>query len=62
MRRILLVIGIIAALTGLVWIGQGTGYFPYPERSFMVRATPWAWYGLAVLVAGVIAIWLSRRL
>jgi hypothetical protein len=62
MRRTLLVIGIIAALTGLVWIGQGTGYFPYPEQSFMVRATQWVWYGLVVLVAGLIAMWLSRRL
>jgi hypothetical protein len=61
MRQGLLIIGIIAVLTGLVWIGQGTGYFPYPERSFMVRATPWAWYGLAVLVVGVILIWFSRR-
>ena len=61
MRRALLIIGIIAALTGLVWIGQGTGYFPYPERSFMVRAAQWAWYGLAALVVGLILIWLSRR-
>lgn len=60
MRRVLLIVGIIAALTGLVWIGQGTGYFPYPAQSFMVRATPWAWYGLAVLVAGLIAISFSR--
>ena len=61
MRQGLLIIGIIAVLTGLVWIGQGTGYFPYPERSFMVRATQWAWYGTAVLVVGLILIWLSRR-
>jgi hypothetical protein len=62
MRQALLVIGIIVALTGLVWIGQGTGYFPYPEQSFMVRATQWAWYGAAVLVTGLIVIWFSRRL
>ena len=61
MRRTLLLIGIIAALTGLVWIGQGTGYFPYPAKSFMVRATEWVWYGAAVLAAGLIAIRLSRR-
>ena len=61
MRQALLIIGIIAALTGLVWIGQGTGYFPYPAQSFMVRATHWAWYGLAVLIVGLILIWLSRR-
>lgn len=61
MRQVVLIIGIVAALTGLVWIGQGTGYFPYPAASFMVRATPWAWYGLAVMLAGLVLIWLSRR-
>jgi hypothetical protein len=61
MRRGLLIIGIIAALTGLVWIGQGTGMFPYPATSFMVRATQWGWYGLAVMLAGLVLIWLSRR-
>jgi hypothetical protein len=61
MRQGLLIIGIIAALTGLVWIGQGTGYFPYPAQSFMVRATQWAWYGLATLIVGLILIWYSRR-
>ena len=60
MRQTLLIIGIIAALTGLVWIGQGTGTFPYPAQSFMVRATQWAWYGLVVLLVGLALIWLSR--
>lgn len=61
MRQGLLIIGIIAALTGLVWIGQGTGYFPYPAQSFMVRVTQWAWYGAIVLLIGLVLIWLSRR-
>jgi hypothetical protein len=61
MRQGLLIVGIIAALTGLVWIGQGTGYFPYPAQSFMVRATQWAWYGLAIMLVGLALIWLSRR-
>jgi hypothetical protein len=61
MRQGLLIVGIIAALTGLVWIGQGTGYFPYPAQSFMVRATQWAWYGLAITLVGLVLIWLSRR-
>jgi hypothetical protein len=61
MRRGIFVLGILAALTGLVWIGQGTGYFPYPAQSFMVRQAQWAWYGAALLVAGVVAVLLSRR-
>jgi hypothetical protein len=61
MRRTLFILGIIAAVIGLVWIGQGTGYFPYPAQSFMVRQTQWAWYGAALFGAGLAAILLSRR-
>jgi hypothetical protein len=61
MPRAIFILGIVAALIGLVWIGQGTGYFPYPAQSFMVRQTQWAWYGAALLAAGLIAILLSRR-
>lgn len=60
-RTPLLIVGVLAALIGLVWIGQGTGTFPYPASSFMVRQTPWAWYGLALLLAGLATIGLSRR-
>ena len=27
-RAALLVVGVLAILIGLIWIGQGTGYFP----------------------------------
>jgi hypothetical protein len=61
MKAGLFVVGVLLALTGLVWIGQGTGYFPYPAQSFMVRQTQWAWYGTFALVVGLIAIFVSRR-
>lgn len=54
-------IGVLAIILGLVWIGQGTGYFPYPASSFMIDQTPWAWRGAALAVAGVIVIVLARR-
>lgn len=54
-------IGVLAIILGLVWIGQGTGYFPYPASSFMIDQTPWAWRGAALAVAGVIVIILARR-
>jgi hypothetical protein len=63
-RRALLVIGNLVALVGLVWIGQGLGYFRYPEGSAMIDQTPWVWPGLGVAVAGfavVILAWLIRR-
>lgn len=61
MRMALLVIGIIATLLGLVWIGQGTGYFPYPPSSFMISQMPWAYRGIVLAVIGLGLIWYSRR-
>jgi hypothetical protein len=58
----LLVFGIIAILMGLVWVGQGTGYFPYPRSSFMVNQTPWAYYGIVLAVLGVVAVVVARRM
>ncbi len=62
MRTGLLVIGVLAALIGLVWIGQGTGYFPYPRSSFMINQMPWVNRGIILAVVGLIAIFISRRL
>ena len=61
MRKLLLVLGFIALAIGLLWIGQGTGVFPYPASSFMIRQTPWAYYGSALAVIGALALLLSRR-
>ena len=61
MRTAFLVIGVIATLLGLVWIGQGTGYFPYPKESFMISQMPWAYRGIVLAVVGLGLIWYSRR-
>ena len=60
-RTAFLIIGIIATLLGLVWIGQGTGYFPYPKESFMISQMPWAYRGIVLAVVGLGVIWYSRR-
>lgn len=57
----LLVIGTLATLTGLIWMGQGAGIIRYPADSFMIDQTPWIWRGAMVVVAGVIGVWISRR-
>jgi len=62
MRTALLWAGIVAILIGLVWIGQGTGYFPYPSSSFMINDMAWAYYGIALAVLGLLAVVLSRRI
>jgi hypothetical protein len=62
MKAVLLTIGVLAILGGLVWIGQGTGYFPYPKQSFMINQTPWAYRGAALAAVGaVIVIFALRR-
>jgi hypothetical protein len=61
MRLTMLIAGVVLILVGAVWIGQGTGYFPYPSSSFMIDQRKWAYGGVAVLVLGVLLIAFGRR-
>ncbi len=62
LRRILTLLGALAVLMGLVWIGQGSGYFPYPASSFMIDQSPWIAYGAGLAIVGIVLIALGRRL
>jgi len=61
LRIVLLVIGSLMVLMGLIWIGQGSGYFPYPAESFMISQTPWIYWGLLLAALGLVVIILSRK-
>ena len=61
-RISLLVFGVIAILIGLVWVGQGTGYFPYPSSSFMINQMPWVYGGIVLAALGLIAVAVSSRI
>jgi uncharacterized membrane protein len=61
MRTTLLVLGILALLMGLLWIGQGTGTINWPQSSFMIKQTQWAYYGAALAIVGLILIWRAKR-
>ncbi len=61
MRAPLLIAGILCLIVGLIWLGQGTGYFPYPASSFMVKQTKWAYYGGALAFVGLLMVMVSRR-
>jgi hypothetical protein len=61
-KTALLIVGILAILVGVIWIGQGTGYFPYPAESFMINETPWAYRGAVLAIVGLIAAVVSRRM
>ena len=59
MRQLLfVVIGIAAALAGLVWTLQGLGYV---GGSFMSGATVWAVIGPLVALAGLVLIVVGLR-
>ena len=57
MKTALRIVAGLMILTGLIWIGQGTGYFPYPKESFMISQMPWAYRGIGVLVVGI-GVWI----
>jgi hypothetical protein len=61
MKTALFALGIVALPVGLLWIGQGTGVVNWPQSSFMIRQTQWAYYGSALAVVGLILIWRARR-
>jgi hypothetical protein len=60
-KTLLTLIGIIVLLAGLVFMGQGSGYFPYPAESFMISQTRWVYYGAAIAVVGLLIIVFARR-
>ena len=59
MKVAAIVFGILLALLGAVWIGQGLGYI---KGSFMTGSAFWGWTGAVCLVAGLILIGGGLRL
>jgi hypothetical protein len=62
MKALLTFVGIILLLAGLVFMGQGSRYFPYPAESFMVGASQWIYYGGGIAVAGIVVLLIAWRL
>ena len=61
LSKILTVIAVILLIAGFVFVGQGSGYFPYPTESFMINQTRWVYYGAAIAVAGLLLGVVARR-
>jgi hypothetical protein len=61
MRSALTVLGVLALLMGLLWIGQGLGIIHWPASSFMLDQRPWALRGAFLAVVGLVLIALARR-
>jgi len=60
MKSALLILGLVAVLMGLLWIGQGTGLVHWPASSFMIDQRPWVTRGAILAVVGLILIAASR--
>lgn len=61
MRHVATGFGVLALVVGLVWMGQGSGVFPYPASSFMVGDRSWIGWGAVLAVLGIVAIIVGRR-
>lgn len=61
MKGLLTTIGVILLLAGLVFMGQGSRYFPYPAKSFMVGAPQWIYYGGGIAAVGVLLLIIAWR-
>lgn len=61
MKTLLTVVGVILLLSGVVFMGQGSRYFPYPAESFMVGASQWIYYGGGIAVVGLILLIIAWR-
>jgi len=61
MKTLMMVAGIIFLIAGLVFMGQGSRYFPYPAESFMVGASQWIYYGGGIALVGVILLIIGWR-
>ncbi|MHA7970366.1 hypothetical protein [Rhizobium terricola] len=60
-RLLLTSVGLVLALIGLVWAGQGSGFFPYPASSFMINQSPWIAYGALTTIVGLGLVWTAQR-
>ena len=61
MRNVAMVLGLLVAFGGLVWIAQGLN-LPFAPRSFMTADRTWIVLGaVAVVIGGATVSWARRR-
>ena len=61
MRFILSILGLVALLMGLLWVGQGLGYVKWPAQSFMISQTVWAYRGAGLAAVGLVLLFIGQR-
>lgn len=61
MRAVLIVVGLVLAAFGLLFIGQGLGYVRWPASSFMIDQHVWVTRGSIIAALGLALILVARR-
>lgn len=61
MKVALSILGVVVLFYGLHWIGQGTGWLPWPAGTIMDYNMKFTWAGLGLLAVGGALIWAGRR-
>ena len=61
MKIVARIVGVIALLMGILWIGQGIGLIKWPASSFMIDVRMWAVRGAVLAVVGIGLLLWSRR-
>ena len=61
MKMLLTIVGIILLAMGLLWMGQGSGYIPWPAESFMISQIQWVYYGGVTAAVGLLLVIIARR-
>ena len=61
MKLALSILGVLILLYGLHWIGQGTGWLPWPAGTIMDDNMTFTWAGLGLVAVGTALIWVGRR-
>jgi hypothetical protein len=60
MKAALVILGSLALLVGLLWVGQGAGLIHWPASSFMIDQRPWVTRGAILAVVGFVLVLFSR--
>lgn len=60
-KPLFLVIGTLAVMIGLLWVGQGLGLIMWPKSSFMLGVRQWAINGSITALVGAVLIWAGAR-
>jgi hypothetical protein len=61
MKTLLTLAGIVLVAMGALWMGQGSGYIPWPAESFMISQTQWIYYGAMLAGVGLLLLIVVRR-